>query len=130
SPREAAATGTLYFWNVMGNVLGALVTGFVLIPRIGSEPAFLAFCLVGVLFGLGVSHLVRWRIPVWLRAVPVAAAAWWMVTAFPAHGAFLYDLSAGSFFDEGVSGIVYSRLSERGFGLSINGMGHGGRDGA
>ena len=31
-PREAAATGTLYFWNVMGNVLGALATGFLLIP--------------------------------------------------------------------------------------------------
>ena len=130
-PREAAATGTLYFWNVMGNVLGALATGFLLIPGMGSEATFLLFCLIGALFGLGVTRFLGRRIRLWLRGVAVAIIGLLMVATFPKHGAFLYDVvTPNSFFDEGVSGIVYSRLSERAFGLSINGLGHGGRDSA
>lgn len=69
SPRETRGTGALYVWNVIGNVLGAAVTAFFLIPRIGSEATFLLFCLAGTAFGVGVTRLFRRRVPLGIRAV-------------------------------------------------------------
>jgi hypothetical protein len=133
--REARATGVVYFMIVLGNVAGSLVTGFLLLPHLGSEATFLILGLFGIAFGFGVSRLGRLRVPLVARAGVVGALAIGLFFVFPPHGGFLYSPvtpqteAEGIYFDEGLSGIVNSRVSERGFGLAINGLGHGGRDG-
>jgi spermidine synthase len=133
--KEAKATGVVYFINVLGNFAGTLITGFVLLPYLGSEATFLVLGLIGIAFGLGVTRLGPIRLPLVLRIGAVGALAAWLLLFFPPHGGFLYapanarTEAAGIFFDEGQSGIVNSQISERGFGLAINGLGHGGRDG-
>ncbi len=133
--QEAKATGRLYFINVLGNVVGSLVTGFVLLPYFGSEATFLTLALLGVAFAFGIARLGPIRTPMLARGGLAIALAAWLVLSFPSHGGFLYSPvspqteAAGIFLDEGQSGVVNSQISERGFGLAINGLGHGGRDG-
>jgi len=133
--REAEATGNIYFLNVMGNVVGCLVTGFILLPYLGTEATFLTLALLGVAFALGVTRLGPLHVPLWARAGVGVALAAWLAWAFPGHGGFLYTPvspqveAAGIFFDEGQSGVVNSRVSERGFAAAINGLNHGGRYG-
>ena len=50
--REGEAVGSTYFFAVLGNVLGGLVTGLVLLPAIGSEATVMLFGSAGLLFGL------------------------------------------------------------------------------
>src|SRR5499426_61741 len=132
---EAKATGVVYFSNVLGNVVGSLVTGFVLLPYAGTEATLLGLALIGIAFTFGISRLGRFTLPVWIRGALGVGLAAWLILVFPTHGGFLYTPvspqveAAGIFFDEGQSGVVNSQVSERGFGLAINGLGHGGRDG-
>jgi spermidine synthase len=133
--KEAKATGIVYFINVLGNFAGTLITGFILLPYFGSEATFLILALLGIFFGFGVTMLGRVHVPITLRGGIVTILALWMYFAFPSHGGFLYTPvspqaeAAGTYLDEGQSGIVNSQVSERGFGLAINGLGHGGRHG-
>src|SRR5262249_34284430 len=133
--KEAKATGIVYFINVLGNFTGTLVTGFILLPYLGSEATLLVLALMGICFGFGVTVLGRARVSIALRGRVVVILAVAMYFAFPNHGGFLYTPvspqaeAAGIYLDEGQSGIVNSRVSERGFGLAINGLGHGGRNG-
>jgi spermidine synthase len=133
--QDAKATGMVYFVNVLGNFAGTLVTGFVLLPYLGSEATFLTLALIGIAFGLGVTRLGTARMPLLMRCTVVVILAAWVILVFPRHGGFLYTPAtpqaeaAGIFFDEGQSGVVNSRLSDGGFSLWINGLGHGGRYG-
>ena len=46
--REGRTVGHVWFFSVVGNVLGAVVTAFVLLPLVGTERTLLAFILVGL----------------------------------------------------------------------------------
>lgn len=133
--QEAQATGVVYFINVLGNVVGCLVTGFILLPYLGTEPTFLVLALLGLAFGLGVSRLGRVRVPLVLRGIGVAAIATWLVLKFPPHGELIYwppsvlAKASERSFDEGQSGIVTGNLLPRDFFITMNGLRHGGRDG-
>ncbi len=48
--QEGKTVGTVYFFNVAGNLLGGIVTGFILLPLIGSELSLLFFSLIGITF--------------------------------------------------------------------------------
>ena len=50
--KEGAAIGKVYFFNIAGNVLGGLVTGFILLPLLSTEITLLIFIFTGILFGL------------------------------------------------------------------------------
>src|SRR5262249_1291281 len=55
--KDAQATALVYLLNVLGNVAGSLLVGFVLLPHIGSEATFLTLALLGAAFALGVARL-------------------------------------------------------------------------
>lgn len=48
--REGGTVGRVYFWNIFGNVLGGIVTGFVLLPVLKTETTLLVFGVIGLLF--------------------------------------------------------------------------------
>jgi predicted membrane-bound spermidine synthase len=43
-----STVGTVYFFNILGNVLGSILTGFVVLPLLGSELTFLIMALTSV----------------------------------------------------------------------------------
>ena len=56
--------GTLYMWNTLGGILGAVVTGFALLPAFGVEGSLRLLCLINMLLGVVLAMAegaVRWR---------------------------------------------------------------------
>ena len=56
---EGRTVGTVYFFNILGNVLGSVLTGFVILPVLGSETTLLALALtsiLGLLFAVRVGN--------------------------------------------------------------------------
>jgi spermidine synthase len=70
------ASGRLYAWNTAGAITGALAADLVLVPRLGLQPAYLAFAgllLVGATWALGTA--ASWRPAVRAAAVLAVAVA-------------------------------------------------------
>lgn len=130
---EARTIGWIYFFNIVGNVLGGLVTGFLLLHFLPVEYILLLFVSAGLLFGLFVTGAgVRsWPLP--KRALIVVALLLLSLLAFP-KGGRLYEVmhvSPGESFDlylqEGIDGVVVT-YEDQGRVLNyINGLEHGGR---
>ncbi len=49
--KEGKSIGTVYFFNIVGNVFGGIFTGFLLLPLLGTEITLLSFVTVGIIFG-------------------------------------------------------------------------------
>jgi predicted membrane-bound spermidine synthase len=123
----AAAISKVYFAAILGNVTGALATGFALLPLLGSERTIVVFMLLGLGF-LVLRRMSR------RRMLPIAAGLL-AIAAFPARGdlvAFLHDLSPDGQVRvlEGVEGTVIAQRSGERLRLFINGSEHGGRPNA
>lgn len=73
SAKDGLRAGVIASIAIAGNVTGALVTGFVLLPRLGTERTLLLFVCAGALWLLGITE---WRgRPLPLRARGIAATA-------------------------------------------------------
>jgi len=73
-PRKLAAdVGRLYTFNTVGGIVGSLLAGFVLIPRLGILDTLILTIMVG-LTGAALL-LIRWRGPIAVRAGGLVAAA-------------------------------------------------------
>jgi spermidine synthase len=81
----------LYGANSVGAALGAVITGLVLIPHIGSAGAIVTAGMALLVLGLLWS-----RTPAAWLAVPVLAAAAWPVATLPPVSALLPQIQAGS----------------------------------
>lgn len=126
--QEGKTIGNVYFSSILGNTLGGVITGFVLLEFFGTEITLLIFILIGLVFGLFAGRSGRFATPV----LAVLAATFALV-AFPGKGE-LYQLihtSPGkdfhTYFEEGRDGTIMTyRHGERVVNY-INGLGHGGR---
>jgi spermidine synthase/MFS family permease len=78
SERDGFRAGLIAAITIAGNVGGAVFTGFVLLPMLGTERTLQIFVCIGALWVLGVSEIGGRRIRIGLRA---AAAAAIIVTA-------------------------------------------------
>ena len=132
---EGKTVGRVYFFNIVGNVLGGILTGFILLPIMGTAPTLLVFSAVGVLFGLFVTRMagrplkIRWRVG---AAVTLLVL---IVALFP-KGDRLYETMHDSpgegfttFIEEGRDGVVVTQQKQDTIYNYINGLGHGGRPG-
>jgi spermidine synthase len=138
---EGRAVGTTFFYGVLGNVSGGLLTGLVLLPAAGTERTLLIFGLAGTLFGMArfsqqVSSLgVAPPIPPLYRRAAVLVLCAAFIAIFPAPGEFYAALHIPPFppesvhFEEGLDAVVLTY--EKGDRLRnyINGQGHGYRPG-
>ena len=131
---EGKTVGTVYFFNIMGNVLGGVVTGFYLLPRIGTEMTLLVFSIVGILFGLFITHAGDRRLSISIRVVVVTALAVFSFLIFPGAGQ-LYEVMHRSpgdvvqevYFEEGIEGTVVTYVNGEVVWNFINGLAHGAR---
>jgi spermidine synthase len=129
----ARAASSVYATAVFGNLAGALVTGFVLLPILGTERTMLVFVLAGLSFftfvsygAPGYSGRMLYRL-----AVPAALGIAVFVT-FPGPGAVIrslhVNLSGGTkYFEEGIEGVVLTHVDGPRLRHFINGSAHGGR---
>jgi spermidine synthase len=129
----ARAVSWVYATAVFGNLAGALVTGFGLLPVLGTERTMLVFVLAGLSFFAFVSHQARGsRDRMLHRLVAPAALGIAVFVIFPAPGAVIRSLHVGltggmQYFAEGVEGVVLTHVDGPRLRHFINGSAHGGR---
>ncbi|MFC2158845.1 hypothetical protein ACFLT9_13515, partial [Acidobacteriota bacterium] len=117
---EGQTIGRVYFFNITGNVLGGILTGFLILPVIGTEMTLILYSSIGVLFGLFITGFSgkQWRKRFRFGAVFLLLAV--SVLFFPKAGQ-LYEVihnSPGeefsSYTEEGTSGIVITYQHDKG----------------
>jgi spermidine synthase len=131
SDREGSTVGTVYFFNILGNVAGGIVTGYWLLGVFGTERSALGLSLVGLSALLLVDRFLGWRPrPAW-RAAAFAVLAAAAVLTFPGRGEF-YKLVHGKpeegrvrYVAEGVDSVVVTDHGDNGTFNWINGLAHG-----
>lgn len=127
------AVGWVYATAVFGNLAGALVTGFVLLPVLGTERTLLVFVLAGLSFFAFVSYQARrYRDRILYRLVAPAALGVAIFAIFPGPSAVIrslhVDLTGGTkYFAEGIEGVVLTHVDGPRLQHFINGSAHGGR---
>lgn len=129
---EGATVGVIYFFNTIGNVLGAIVTGFVLLPFLGTSQTLIIFILIGFWWMLFISDKVFRRMPKQIAFLFVCIL---VILTFPKHKQ-LYEVMHGHplpqyqvHYEEGIDGIVMTYHHEDQLINFINGQLHGQRPG-
>ena len=142
SGKVGGAVGALYGANTLGTILGSLVTGFVLIPLLGTKFSFILISIITALTGalaagLGGEEAKR-KFGAWLL-IPVAATAAAFVVPDPVLGIISSRLSHNLpgeivFQAEDKAGAVTVRFADGGKrqmlyinGFAVSGNGSAGR---
>ncbi len=129
----ARAVSWVYATAVFGNLAGALVTGFILLPVLGTERTMLVFVLAGLSFFTFVSHQARGnRYRILYRLAAPAALGIAVFAIFPGPSAVIASLHASltggvKYFAEGIEGVVLTHVDGPRLRHFINGSAHGGR---
>jgi len=124
--QEGRTAGTAYFFLSVGNVLGGLITGLLILPFLGTERALLAFGTAGVIMG---------TIPFSRQFFFALAFVGLLFPFFPRRGELyraMHVPPSGNFtyrFEEGREGVVMTYENGDHVINYINGLGHGGRPG-
>jgi predicted membrane-bound spermidine synthase len=131
--RQGKTIGIVYFFTIIGNTLGGILSGFVLLPFFGTELTVALFSVIGIAFGMGVENVGCRTISMSSRAATTAVLLIGIVMFFPRKGE-LYEVmhaSAGKgldfAFEEGVDGTVVTYHRNERVRNFINGVAHGGR---
>jgi spermidine synthase len=129
----ARAVASVYATAVSGNLAAALVTGFVVLPVLGTERTMLAFVLAGLSFPIFISRDARGYFGgILYRLVVFAALGIAIFVLFPGPSAVIrslhVNLSGGAkYFAEGIEGVVLTHVDGPRLRHFINGSAHGGR---
>ena len=130
--QEARTVGSVYCVTIAGNVLGGVVTGFVLLPQLGTEGTGRLFALIGLAFlfllplrsGLGAGA----------QRAALAGVLALVFVAFPGKSRLyeaIHDIPGKqnhTYIEEGIEGVVVTVTPEGGGVYNyINGLMHGGR---
>jgi spermidine synthase len=129
----ARAVSWVYAAAVFGNLAGAMVTGFVLLPVLGTERTMLVFVLAGLSFLIFISREARdYPGGILHRLVAPAALGIAIFVIFPGPGTVTRSLHVSltggiKYFAEGVEGVVLTHVDGPRVRHFINGSAHGGR---
>jgi len=132
---EGRAIGRIYALNIAGNVLGGVVTGFVLLPFWGTEITILLFAVTGIMMGAAVVLKIRSkgrRLLGWLTAFSLLV---FIIAFLPKSGQLYTSMhfpelpDVDFYFEEGVDGVVGTFVQGEAVRNYIQGNQHGGRPG-
>jgi predicted membrane-bound spermidine synthase len=146
--KEGKYTGTVYFFNIAGNVFGGVFTGFLILPFLGTEFTIITFSIVGIIFLLFTS-LFSNKSYALVRRISVALfICVFTIILFPKEGK-LYEAmhilpdnvkkrlivkstpeqkaSIKKFQEEGRDGIIVTYQNHEKVFNYINGLPHGSR---
>lgn len=59
-PCAGRDVGIIYAWNTVGSIAGSLLAGFLLIPFLGTQPAFFVLVLANLLVAVGLAWQAGW----------------------------------------------------------------------
>lgn len=131
--QEARTIGRIYFFNILGNVMGGLITGFMLLPVLGTEPTLVVFILIGGGFAIGLTTQQQKLTS--LKKAGFILGIVMILIFFPKKGQ-LYPLmhtppgpDYQTYFEEGKEGVVMTYQKDATVINYINGHSHGGRPG-
>lgn len=127
-----ATVGKVYFLNVAGNVAGGILTGFWLLPALGTEHTLLLFTSVSLAYVSLIDRLgpLRPSVPVRVGVSLALICALWLFGF--SRGDLMRALHARrgggtTYFDEGVEGTVLVHVDGPAAVSYLNGQRHGGR---
>jgi spermidine synthase len=133
--KEGRTVGMVYFFNTLGNLLGGIVTGFVLLPFMGTELTICLFVSVGFMYILFIDKLADRPFPGICRVLLVMVVIIAGFLLFPKNGQ-LYRLmhsdpfgGSETYFSEGLDSVVVTYNKGELVRNFINGQGHGYRPG-
>ncbi len=134
--REGQTVGYVYFSNTLGNVMGGIVTGFWLLPQLGTELTTLVFSSINISMLLFVRRRAGTLLSWIFRSVFVIAFLLTVMILFPQKGR-LYRTMHGNrgqecetYFEEGIDGVIMTYKRNGTIANYINGLSHGGRPNA
>jgi predicted membrane-bound spermidine synthase len=128
--KEGLVVGNIYFFNILGNVAGSILTGFLLLPTLGSELTLLCMALVNALAILFVVKIGQFRLQPAVRLGVLFSAVLLGMLFFPSRGD-LYRLihpapdNRQMILNEGVDAVVATYVTEASAINFINGLEHG-----
>jgi spermidine synthase len=137
--------GGLYFFNVLGNMSGGLITGFVLLPNLKTIHTIILFTITGMIFFLFINEELFiksfGRSPRYIRLLSILCIIFLLALISPSNDEFYSTIHFVSVdkmtneswkvrVEEGADNVIvtveYPDGRMRNF---INGLGHGGRPG-
>lgn len=136
--QQGQTVGAVYFLNTLGNVLGGIVTGFVLLNYWGTETTFLLFGLIGLSAIFLVKNIGVISLSVPVRAVLFSTLTLLAIAFFPHAGQLWYSIHMSTIPDserqkwtthmtEGEDAVVFVADNGPLLRNSINGLTHGAR---
>jgi spermidine synthase len=121
----AADFGSIYFWNGVGCILGSVVAGFLILPRLGSELTLRVLAALSILLGvvvvLGAEEQTRFRGRLAALSLAGCVMGFWLVPSWDllalnagAHALGLYSSDERKllFYHEDVEGGVTSVVQQ------------------
>ncbi|MBS2015717.1 MAG: fused MFS/spermidine synthase [Deltaproteobacteria bacterium] len=129
----ASSAATAYAVTVLGNVVGGLVTAFILLAHVGTERTLLAFGAAGLLFFVEVRRVGTRELRPLVRLAVAGSAIVVAALASPSPGALYRSVLApipgatGAYVEEGAESVVVTYEKGEAVRNYINGSKHGGR---
>lgn len=132
--REGSTVGRVYFFNVLGNVAGGLVTGLLLLGILGTELTLMLFIVAGLSFYFFIKTNNRFFKPAY-RISLFLAFALFIYFLFPSrtdlysaiHPAKKFNKLESKLISEGLDGVDVTYYYKDNLVTYINGMPHGNR---
>jgi len=136
--KEGKTVGTIYFFNVAGNVLGGILTGLVLLPLLKTSGTVLTYSAINLFFAIGLFRTKKHRVA---AAVSVAGIMTLALVVFPdnfnfykaVHSAYPEKFGPAAYttaIEEGKESVVVTYYDEQHvYKNFINGSNHGSRPG-
>ena len=141
--KEGQHVGIVYFFNIMGNVFGGIVTGFLLVPLLGTEVTLLSFSAVGIILGIFTSKLAGKQFSIMQRVAFALLVLAPSVFFFPGGGELYQAMHTPppkltlnaieakpvieTYFQEGRDGVIVTYQYKDKLKNYINGLPHGSR---
>ena len=131
--QTADTVGKVYFFNVLGNVTGGLITGLFFLEAFGSERSMLVLSVAGLLFILFATG--RQFLKTGYKVAALIIIVGISIQFFPTrhelfksiHPKNEYHPSERKIFTEGIDGVIATYSHDEKLRTYINGMSHGGR---
>jgi len=131
---DGQAVGKVYFFNVLGNVSGGLVTGFVFLNYIGTENTLLLLSIVGLFFLLFIKSKRTMFKPIAKLGYLILLVVF-ITSSYPKkselykviHPKYVFDVNDKIIFTETIDGVIVTFHNQEKLRTYINGLSHGGR---
>lgn len=84
--KEGQTVGVVYFFNITGNLVGGIITGFVTLSYLGTELTLLIYSTIGLLMGFFITKPENDKRSIWWSKVSILVLILTVIVVFPKKG--------------------------------------------